>query len=138
MGVKKRQESQKARALWKMKVAKVAGKIPGPVFEYQRKKRNKISLLGGAPQRSNCCVAQSPKVRGISVLRMTVGSRLLWHPGCNDLRPGKFQVGLDLIPHLWDKPLCEEVPLPFLDAWDSVRPRTASTQWNVPGRYSSF
>ena len=25
-------------------------------------------------------------------------------------------------------------PVPFLDAWDSVRPRTTSAQWNVPGR----
>ena len=32
-------------------------------------------------------------------------------------------------------PLWEEVLWPFLDAWDSVRFRTASTQWNVPGRY---
>ena len=30
-------------------------------------------------------------------------------------------------------PLWEEVFWPFLDAWDSVRLRTASTQWNVPG-----
>ena len=32
-------------------------------------------------------------------------------------------------------PLWEEVLWPCLDAWDSVRLRTASTQWNVPGRY---
>ena len=32
-------------------------------------------------------------------------------------------------------PLWEEVLWPFLDAWDSVRLRTASTHWNVPGRY---
>ena len=32
-------------------------------------------------------------------------------------------------------PLWEEVLWPFLDAWDSVRLRTNSTQWNVPGRY---
>ena len=30
-------------------------------------------------------------MRGISELRMTVGSRLLWHRGCNDLRPGGFR-----------------------------------------------
>ena len=39
-------------------------------------------------------------------------------------------VGSGLILPLW-----EEVLWPFLDAWDSVRLRTASTQWNVPGRY---
>ena len=30
--------------------------------------------------------------------------------------------------------LWEEV----LDAWDSVRLRTTSTQWNVPGRYGPY
>ena len=33
------------------------------------------------------CVGQSPKVRGSSVLRLTVGSRLLWNRGFNELRP---------------------------------------------------
>ena len=35
-------------------------------------------------------------------------------------------------------PLWEEALWPFLDAWDSVRLRTTSTQWNVPGRYGSY
>ena len=35
-------------------------------------------------------------------------------------------------------PLWEEVLWPLLDAWDSVRLRTASTQWNVPGRYGPY
>ena len=35
-------------------------------------------------------------------------------------------------------PLCEEVLWPCLDAWDSVRLRTTSTQWNVPGRYGPY
>ena len=39
-----------------------------------------------------------------------------------------------MVPELWGKPLWEKV-WPFLDPWDSVRPRTASTQWNVPGKY---
>ena len=36
----------------------------------------------------------------------------------------------DLMLTLW-----EEVLWPFLDALESVRLRTTSTQWNVPGRY---
>ena len=32
-------------------------------------------------------------------------------------------------------PLWEEFFLPSLDPWDSVRLRTISKQWNVPGRY---
>ena len=35
-------------------------------------------------------------------------------------------------------PLWEEVLWPFLDAWDSVRLRTTSTQWNLPGRYGPY
>ena len=35
-------------------------------------------------------------------------------------------------------PLWEEVLWPFLDAWDSVRLRTTSSQWNVPGRYGPY
>ena len=35
-------------------------------------------------------------------------------------------------------PLLEEVLRPFLDAWDSVRLLTTSTQWNVPGRYGPY
>ena len=35
-------------------------------------------------------------------------------------------------------PLWEEVLWPFLDALDSLRLRTTSTQWNVPGRYGPY
>ena len=35
-------------------------------------------------------------------------------------------------------PLWEEVLWHFLAAWDSVRLRTASTHWNVPGRYRPY
>ena len=37
--------------------------------------------------------------------------------------------GSGLVPELRGK------VLPFLNAWDSVRLRTASTHWNVPGKY---
>ena len=36
------------------------------------------------------------------------------------------------------QPLWEKVLWPFLDAWDSVRPRTTSEQWNVSGRYGPY
>ena len=45
-----------------------------------------------------------------------------------------FRVGSGVVPELWKKPLCERV-WPYLDPWDSVRLRTASTHWNVPGQY---
>ena len=44
-----------------------------------------------------------------------------------------FRVVSDLMPPLW-----EEVLWPFLDAWDSVRLRTTSAQWNVRRRYVPF
>ena len=43
-------------------------------------------------------------------------------------------VGSCLVPELWSKPLWAKV-WPFLDAWDSVRLRTASTQWSILGKY---
>ena len=35
---------------------------------------------------------------------------------------------------LWGKPIWEGV-WPYLDPWDSVCLRTASIEWNVPGKY---
>ena len=35
---------------------------------------------------------------------------------------------------LWEKPIWEGV-WPYLDPWDSVCLRTASVEWNVPGKY---
>ena len=46
------------------------------------------------------------------------------------------RVGSGLIPDFWGKPLWEEVLWPFLDAWDSVRLRTASSQGGT-GRMAS-
>ena len=42
--------------------------------------------------------------------------------------------GSGMVPELWHKPLWDKV-WPHLDPWDSVRPRTASTHWNVPEKY---
>ena len=39
-----------------------------------------------------------------------------------------------MVPELWSKLLWERVR-PYLDPWGSVRLRTASTHWNVPGKY---
>ena len=61
VGVKKSQEAQKAKALWKMKAAKDAGEeYYDPTREENifGKKQDKISILGRAPQRSDCGVGQ--------------------------------------------------------------------------------
>ena len=39
-----------------------------------------------------------------------------------------------MVPKMWGTPLWEGI-WPYLDPWDSVRLRTASTHWNVPGKY---
>ena len=39
-----------------------------------------------------------------------------------------------MVPELWRKLLWEKV-WPCLDPWDGVRPRTASTHWNLSGKY---
>ena len=39
-----------------------------------------------------------------------------------------------MVPDLWSKLLWERVR-PYLDPWGGVRLRTASTHWNVPGKY---
>ena len=47
------------------------------------------------------------------------------------------RVGSGLVPEMRGKPLWEKV-WPFLDAWDTVRLRTASTQWNIPGKHGPY
>ena len=42
--------------------------------------------------------------------------------------------GSGVVPELWGKPLWEKV-WPYSDPSDSERLRTASTHWNVPGKY---
>ena len=41
--------------------------------------------------------------------------------------------GSGILQKMWERPFWEGV-WPHLDPWDSVRLRTASTQWNVPGK----
>ena len=65
LGVKKPQESQKAKALRAMKAAKNRRE---EFYDLAR-----ISFLGKSPQRSKCCLGQSPKVRGRSVLKLARG-----------------------------------------------------------------
>ena len=65
VGVKKPQEAQKAKALWKMKAAKRCRRIilrSHACRQHPGKKQDKISTLGRAPQRSNCGTGQSTEV----------------------------------------------------------------------------
>ena len=76
---------------------------------------------------------KSFEVRGESVSRQTVGSRAFVKWLCSYATAcGRGSSGT--VPKMWDIPLWESV-WPCLDPWDSVRLRTASTHWNVPGKY---
>ena len=44
------------------------------------------------------------------------------------------RVGVGFLQSLWEKPMWEGV-WPYLDPMDSVCLRTASMEWNVPGKY---
>ena len=85
--------------------------------------------MGRASQRSNCGAGQSLKCALKVSTEAEVGSRLCGSKAAMT----RDRVVSDLVLPLW-----EEVLWPFLDAWDTVRLRTASSQWNVQGRYGPY
>ena len=122
--MKKPQEAQKARALWKIKAAKEAGEET--CRQHQEKKRDKMSTLGRAPQRSGRGTGQSPEV---CVERFYLRSRPEPQAdGCH------VMAGAGVLQSLWEKPIWEG-GWHHLDPMDSVFLRTASMEWNVPGKY---
>ena len=101
------------------------------VMKHFWKETDKTGVGGRTSQRSNHRVGQCFDVHGESVSRLIFGSKLLRNRGfkiCG--RVGSS----DMVSKLWDKPLWEKV-WSYLDPWDSVRLRTASTYWNDPGKY---
>ena len=56
-----------------------------------------------------------------------LGPSALW-------RERSTMAGVGFVRSLWEKPIWESV-WPYLDPMDSVCLRTASTVWNVPGKY---
>ena len=79
-GARKPSESQKVKALWAMKAAKDREE---ECYDPERKdnivgrNKNAIGTVGRVPQRPKCGTGQSFEVRGESVSRLSVGSRLL-------------------------------------------------------------
>ena len=49
-------------------------------------------------------------------------------------RKRSAMAGVGILHSLWEKPIWEGV-WPYLDPLDSVCSRTASMEWNVPGKY---
>ena len=88
-------------------------------------------VVGRTPERPNHSLGKSIKVFGESPPGLAIGSKLpvASRVGCNGLQLCGYQrcakdVGRPVWEGVW---LC-------LDPWDSVRLRTASTHWNVPGK----
>ena len=65
------------------------------------------------------------------MLRLTFGSRFVWNLSIS-MACGRE--GSVMVRKMWERLLWEGV-WPYVDPWDSVRLRTASTQWNVPRKY---
>ena len=123
--VKKLQEAQKAKALWKMKAVKDAGEeCCDPTREDNILERNKTR---GGPQRSMCGTGQSPEVCVWKIRTGGLGPSALW-------RECLAMAGVGFLQSLWEKPIWEGV-WHYLDPMDSVCSRTASMEWNVPGKY---
>ena len=85
-----------------------------------------MSTLGRAPQRSDCRVGQSPEMGGQLVLEISagvIGGRVAsqWRALASSKVCGKSRSGRAF----W----------PCLDSMDSVCSRTASVEWNGPGKY---
>ena len=116
--VKKPQESQKAKAFWKMKAAKEAGE------EYYDPTRE-LALWEEQ--------LKDPIVALDIALKCVENSYWRFRPEC--LVEGCLAMaGVGFLQGLWDKPIWEGV-WPNLDPMDSVCSRTASMVWNVPGKY---
>ena len=81
-------------------------------------------------KRPDCGTGQSFEVRGEKVTRVTIGSR----PFVELVFNGQWPRGLRHGSRDVEKALVGK-GLAYLDPWDSVRLRTASTHWNVPGKY---
>ena len=94
------------------------------------KETDKTGVVGRTSQRPRRCFGQSFEVRGESVSRLIVGPRPVAGVVFNGLRPRGLRHGPREVEK---KPLSKRV-WPHLDPWDSVRLRTASTHWNVPGK----
>ena len=127
--VKKPQEAQKAKALSKMKAAKEAGEeYNDPTCQDNILGRNQTRFALWEEHLKDPVVAldQSVEVRGEFVLE-GLGPSAWWKECLALACAGFFQ-------RLWEKPIWEGV-WPFLDPMDGVCLRTASMEWNVPGKY---
>ena len=127
VGVRK-QEAQKAKALFKMKAPKDRRE---EFYDPERKgnilgRKNETGTVGKAPQRSNWCVGQIPEVRGKSVLKVLAQAQarrcfLQWLMVTFFEFGGSSQSG--------------RASGPAWMHWILCVLRTASMEWNVPEKF---
>ena len=128
VGIKKPQEAQKAKSLWKMKAAKDAGE------EYYDSTRTD-NIRGRNETRSALWEEhlKDPIVALDNALKCVEISYQRSWPEC--LVEGCLAMaGVGFLQSLGEKPIWEGVRLD-VDPMDSVCLRTASMEWNVPGKY---
>ena len=119
-GVKKPQETQKAKALWKMKAAKEAGEeYYDPTHEDDMRGRNETRLALWEEHLKDPFVALDTAPE---MCRKFVPEGL--RPS-DWWRERSTMADVGFLQSLWEK----------ADLVDSVCSRTASMKWNVPGKY---
>ena len=134
-GAKKPSESQKAKFLWATKAAKDREE---EYFDLAPKK----NIMGRTKTRLDLLEEHLKD----PIIFLEKALKCLENPvtagQCFDASRGKVVwiamacscVGTKILQKMWDGPFLEGV-WPCLDSWDSVRLRTASTYWNIPGKY---
>ena len=128
-GVRKPSESQKAKALWKMKAARESGE---DFYDTERKDnilgRNKTRLELWERHLKDPIVALDKALKCVEnqYRGWLLDRDLSWN--WSSMACGRE--GSGMVPKMWDKPLWEGV-WPYLDPWDTVRLRTASTHWTA-------
>ena len=130
-GVKKPQDAQKAKHLWKMKAAKEEYYDPTREENILGRNKTRLALWEEHLKDPSRGAGQNPEVCGKFVLE-DLGPNAWWKE-CLAMECSPM-AGDGFLQSLWEKPIWEGV-WPYLDPMDSVCLRTASTEWNVPGKY---
>ena len=127
VGVKKPQEAQKAKALWKMKAAKEAGE---EYYDPTRKDnilgRNETRLAPWGEHLKDPIIALDKALKCVKIGIRGLGPSALW-------RERSLMGAVGFLQSLWERRSGRAFG-PTWIRW-TVCLRTASMEWNVPGKY---
>ena len=129
VGVKTPQETQKAKALWKMKAAKDAGEeYYDPECEDNILERNKTRLALWEEHLKDPIVALDKALKCVEKIVLEgLGPISLW-------RERSPMAGDGFLLSLWKKPIWKGI-WAYLGPMGGVCLRAASVEWNVPVKY---